>query len=131
MSGVSSPAKLLRKKRLPFTRNAKLLHDFKSLSSYGKAVGEQEINTNVTLFPSYPNPFNPITHISFSLPEAQQVKISVFDLSGQEVAVLMDENKAAGKYSVMFNASGISSGTYIVHMQTGNISRSQRVTLIK
>ncbi len=62
---------------------------------------------------NYPNPFNPVTNIEYQLPVAGKVVLKVYDILGREISTLVDEEKTAGKYSVQFNAAGLSSGVYI------------------
>ena len=66
---------------------------------------------------NYPNPFNPSTRIIYAVPRESQVALKVYDLIGQEVAVLVDEVKEAGTYEVTFNALNLSSGVYIYKMK--------------
>lgn len=80
---------------------------------------------------NYPNPFNPSTSIKFSLPEGAQVKLTVYDLLGNEVKTLVDEYKPAGNYSVKFNGSELTSGIYIYRMQAGDFVSTKRMALIK
>jgi len=86
---------------------------------------------NYNLSQNFPNPFNPSTTISYSLPKAGVVKLSVFNLLGQEVASLVDDYKAAGSYNVNFNAKGLSSGVYIYRLQVDGVSISKTLTLMK
>ena len=69
--------------------------------------------------------------INFSVPEAAQVKLSVYNILGQEVAVLVDEFVNAGSYSKAFNAAGISTGLYIYRLESNNVSISKKMTLLK
>ena len=80
---------------------------------------------------NYPNPFNPVTKISYSVPVGQRVSLKVYDLVGREVASLVDEWKGAGDYSVDFNASNLSSGIYFYRLNTDEYSVVNRMTLIK
>lgn len=85
---------------------------------------------------NYPNPFNPATVIKYSLPEASSVKVSVFNTLGQLVKVLQNESKDAGTYSVNFDASGLSSGTYIYTVTAtsasgSTLSKSGKMLLMK
>ena len=61
---------------------------------------------------NYPNPFNPTTVVSYQLSAASSVKLAVYDMLGREIALLVDEQKPAGEYRVLFDATGLSSGTY-------------------
>ena len=90
-----------------------------------------QIITDFKLEQNYPNPFNPSTLINFSVPEAAQVKLSVYNILGQEVAVLVDEFVNAGSYSKAFNAAGISTGLYIYRLESNNVSISKKMTLLK
>lgn len=80
---------------------------------------------------NYPNPFNPNTAITFNLPVSGLVELKVFDISGKEVATLLKEDRTAGYYSVDFNASTLSSGTYFYRLTVGNFSAIKKMTLIK
>ncbi len=79
----------------------------------------------------YPNPFNPTTTITYSIQEPGLVNIKVFDLTGQEVADLVNEEKEAGNYSIKFDASGLPSGIYIYKIDTGNFTQSRKMLLMK
>jgi hypothetical protein len=79
----------------------------------------------------YPNPFNPVTTISYILPTDSQVTLAVYSLSGQRVAVLKEESEKAGKYSVSWNASGCSSGLYFFTLKAKNYTKTCKVLLLK
>jgi hypothetical protein len=82
---------------------------------------------------NYPNPFNPATTISFDIPANThgRVTLKIFDLLGRDVATLVDENKAAGSYKVVWNAGGLASGIYLYKLQTENYSSVRKLTLLK
>jgi hypothetical protein len=80
---------------------------------------------------NYPNPFNPTTNISFSLPKAGQVSLKVYNLIGQEVAELVNEELPSGVYAVPFDAKSLSSGTYVYRLSTPQFSMSKKMTLMK
>jgi hypothetical protein len=80
---------------------------------------------------NYPNPFNPSTTINFVLPTASNVTLQVFTVTGQLVATLVNESRAAGEHSVNFNASNLSSGVYIYRITAGSFTQTQRMTLVK
>lgn len=90
-----------------------------------------EIPSSFSLYQNYPNPFNPATKITFDLPKSEFTKIAVYDLLGKEVAVLANEFKQAGRYSVSFDASGLSSGIYFYTLQSGGISLTRKMILSK
>lgn len=80
---------------------------------------------------NYPNPFNPITTIRYSIPESGNVSLKVYDILGNEVASLVNEEKARGVYSVTFDASNLSSGVYFYKIQAGNYFETKKMLLIK
>jgi glucuronoarabinoxylan endo-1,4-beta-xylanase len=80
---------------------------------------------------NYPNPFNPSTNISYTIPEASDVTLKVFDLLGREVATLVNSRMAAGDHSVSFDASNLSSGVYIYQLRTNNYISTKKMMLIK
>jgi hypothetical protein len=80
---------------------------------------------------NYPNPFNPSTSITYNVSEERYVRIAVYNSLGAEVAVLVDETVPAGRYEASFDASGLSSGTYIYRMSAGDFSQTRTMTLSK
>ena len=87
--------------------------------------------TQIQLEQNYPNPFNPTTQISYALPEATQVNLSVFNSAGQKILELVNGQQAAGQYTVNFDATGLSSGVYIYTLTTSKQSLTKKMTLIK
>ena len=90
-----------------------------------------QLPTNCSLSQNYPNPFNPTTTIRYSLTAAGMVELSVFDVSGREVATLIRERQAAGSYSVEFDATMIPSGIYFYRLQTTRFSAMRKMVLVK
>jgi len=80
---------------------------------------------------NYPNPFNPTTIIKYELPRQTKVRISVYDILGKEVNVLVDEIKPPGYYKIEFNASEYPSGVYIYQIQTEKFSDAKKMILVK
>lgn len=80
---------------------------------------------------NYPNPFNPTTNIQFSINEPGAVSLKVFDLTGREVASLVDSRMSAGQHTVTFDASNLSSGVYLYVLQSNGIRLANKLTLIK
>ncbi len=80
---------------------------------------------------NYPNPFNPTTSIRFSLPETAQVRLSVFDMLGREVSVLVDGSVAAGQHTATFDAADLPSGMYLYRLETPAGSVTSLMTLLK
>ncbi len=94
-------------------------------------VEEDQIVNKFVLEQNYPNPFNPETTINFTIPRNANVSLKVYDVIGREVAVLMNEYKTAGSYSVKFNAGKLSSGLYIYRLEANGISISKKMMLLK
>ena len=80
---------------------------------------------------NYPNPFNPLTKIMYQIPEANLVTIKVYDVLGNEIETLVNEEKNAGSYKVDFNGSALTSGIYYYRIITGNFSQTRKMALIK
>lgn len=87
--------------------------------------------TSFALMGIYPNPFNGTTRISFGLPQAGDVSVKIFDLSGREVATLMNSNLQAGNHEVTWQADGMSSGLYLVKLDARNYRGAIPVILVK
>ena len=80
---------------------------------------------------NYPNPFNPTTSIECVVPSSEYVSLKVYDVLGNEVASLVNENKNAGSYRIDFNASTLSSGVYFYKITAGNYTETKKMMLIK
>jgi photosystem II stability/assembly factor-like uncharacterized protein len=84
-----------------------------------------------SLYQNYPNPFNPSTSIKFDIPESDKVRLVIFDMTGKEIGELVNEKLEAGTYEYNFDASSLSSGVYFYRLESGNLSFSKRMMLIK
>jgi photosystem II stability/assembly factor-like uncharacterized protein len=93
--------------------------------------GMNEIPAEFKLYNNYPNPFNPSTTIKYDLPENGFVKIRVFDITGQEVNTLVNEQKQAGRYEITFNAASLSSGVYFYRIEAGKFTEMKKMVLVK
>jgi hypothetical protein len=80
---------------------------------------------------NYPNPFNPSTKIRFTIPEAGLVTLKIYNLLGEEVATLLNEEQTTGVYEVTFDAARLSSGVYFYTMTSGNFVASKKMILLK
>ena len=89
------------------------------------------IPDNYKLEQNYPNPFNPSTNIKFSIPKSSDAKLSVFDITGKQVSVLVNKYLNAGEYAVDFNALDLSSGIYFYTLSSGNYTETKKMILIK
>lgn len=83
------------------------------------------------LFQNFPNPFNPTTTIKFSVPSRSHVALKVFSMTGSLVKTLIDENYAAGEYSVVFSANEFPTGSYLYTLEAGGHLMTKRMILIK
>jgi hypothetical protein len=82
------------------------------------------------LFQNYPNPFNPSTTISYSLPKRANVSLKIFNMLGQLVATLVDEQKDAGYFQATWNAT-VSSGIYFYRLQAGGFVETKKMMFLK
>lgn len=90
-----------------------------------------ESPNSFTLNQNFPNPFNPSTNITYSIPEASNVTLEVFNIQGQRVATLVDGLQSAGPHSVTFDASNLASGLYTYRLVSENTVMVRKMTLIK
>jgi photosystem II stability/assembly factor-like uncharacterized protein len=101
----------------------------------GGVIGIQQISSEVpskySLAQNYPNPFNPVTNIKFSIPKAGNVKLAVFDITGREVAELVNSQLSAGTYKADFNAENLSSGVYFYKLVTNEFTEVKKMILVK
>jgi hypothetical protein len=118
--------------------NASEIYSIWAADSCGKckspitSIGEfNVIPSEFKLLQCYPNPFNPSTNIEFYLPKAEFVKLSIFDILGREIAVLVDENVQAGKHRVTFDAINLPAGVYFYRMQAGKFQETRKIILLK
>lgn len=80
---------------------------------------------------NYPNPFNPTTSISFTLPKSGVVKLTVYNLLGQEIKTLVNGFKESGVHYINFNANNLNSGVYIYKIETSGFTQTRKMTLVK
>ena len=94
-------------------------------------LAEDGLPVNFELHQNYPNPFNPSTVIDFELPANSKVRLEVYNMLGQRVATLVNEQKPAGWHHVSFDASGLSSGVYIYRITAGEFVQTRQMVLVK
>lgn len=96
---------------------------------------QSEVNIGMpskySLSQNYPNPFNPVTKINYQLPVSSFVSLNVYDMTGREVTRLLNENKEAGYYTIIFDAKNLSSGTYFYKIVSGDFSEVMKMILVK
>jgi subtilisin family serine protease len=109
----------------------------------GFAVGNYTYNSESTidtlnfipveykLYNNYPNPFNPVTTITYLIPKKTFVELEIFDILGRKISTLVNKEQSAGKYSVLFNAGSLSSGIYICTIRAGQFRSSKKLLLLK
>ena len=106
--------------------------DFNGSFSYSEEVYvDITLPLEYTLEQNYPNPFNPSTTIKYSIAEDGFVKLSIFNMLGEEVATLVNTQQKAGRYEINFNATGLSSGVYVYRIEAENFSASKKLMLMK
>ena len=91
----------------------------------------QQVPNVYSLSQNFPNPFNPVTEIKFSIPSQSFVKLVVYDISGNEVATLVNNEKTAGNYSVNFDATNFASGIYFYKLTAGSFESTKKMALVK
>lgn len=115
-------------------------------ATYGRSIfvrdisGDDPIGINITsseipkqynLEQNYPNPFNPVTNIKFSLPKEGFVTLRIYDISGREIALLVNQNLKAGSFNFDFDASRLSSGVYFYRINASEFTDTKKMILVK
>jgi CHRD domain/Secretion system C-terminal sorting domain len=106
--------------------------DYDGSFEYSDVV-DVEINSPIefVLRQNFPNPFNPSTTITYQIPELSKVTLNVYDIIGNEIATLVNEEKQSGTYSVEFDATKLSSGIYLYRLQADNFIATKKLILLK
>ena len=104
---------------------------FSDWCGHGYAAKVDQVPNKISLNASYPNPFNPVTSINYELSSIDYINLSIFNLAGQHVETLVDEQKASGTYSINWDASQKSSGMYFLRLETSKAIFNQKLMLIK
>ena len=113
---------------------AGLLYD-RDLMPIGDVAAEALLNgaspKDYALFQNVPNPFNPATTIRYALPEAGRVRLTIYNMLGQQVARLVDVRQEAGAYSITWDARDFASGTYYYRLEAGTFREVKKLVLLK
>lgn len=94
-------------------------------------IKDFSVPTEYKLYQNFPNPFNPTTTIKYQIPEMSFVSLKVYDVLGNEIVTLINEEKPIGSYEVEFDASSLSSGVYSYKIQAGNFIETKKMILLK
>jgi len=106
--------------------------DFDGTFEYSEEIEVEVIApASFNLEQNYPNPFNPSTSIKYSVPEAGNIRLSVYNTVGEEVAVLVNGFSQAGSFEVTFDASSLSTGVYLYKLQSANLVQTKKMMLLK
>jgi hypothetical protein len=122
----------------PHTVSATVIDSFGVMGTHelqDVVLGIKDISSNVpdnySISQNYPNPFNPSTMIRFSIKETGIVSLKVYNVLGQLVNTLVNEQKSAGTYEYNFDASHLSSGIYFYTIKAGNFTATKKMILMK
>ena len=103
----------------------------RDLSTSIEPLNNGQLPGKFSLSQNYPNPFNPSTNVEFALSEPGYTKLSVYNVTGNKVAVLVNENLKAGTYTIKFNGSNLTSGIYYLKLEAGSFSKTRKMVLLK
>ena len=119
---------------ISYTENIEFTSDMIICDGFKPFALSREVTplpTEFSLDRAYPNPFNPVTTLSFAIPVDSEVSLSVYNLQGREVSTLIDGNMDAGYHSVVWDADNHASGVYFVKMVAGEYVNTQKLMLVK
>ena len=95
------------------------------------SISDLSLPTQYTLHQPFPNPFNPTTSISFSIPEQSQTSLQVYDIKGNLISTLLNQTMNVGHHQIEWNGENLSSGTYFIRINSGDFSDVKKVVLVK
>jgi hypothetical protein len=109
-----------------------VMSDFASTAGSIYPIGIQNSQIPISFsVENYPNPFNPVCKIKYSLPQKTHVLLRIYNVTGQEIQTLVDEKKSAGTYEIIFDGTNFSSGIYFYKLYAGNSEKSGKMILLK
>ena len=117
-----------------FTNRLRFLADYETgniLIVSDVEENHSNVPDNFILHQNFPNPFNPSTTISWQSPVSSWQTLKVYDILGNEVATLVNEEKPAGNYEVNFDASGLTSGIYFYQLKVGKFVQTKKMILLR
>ena len=97
----------------------------------GELSAESVAPLSYQIQPAYPNPFNPVTSIAYSLPQNGNIELIVYNIQGREIETLINDFQTSGYYSINWNATSYPSGVYLIRMESGDFTQTQKVVLVK
>jgi len=92
---------------------------------------ENSLPTVYSLYNNYPNPFNPSTTINYDLPKQSNVTLKIYNIVGEEIATLINQEQNAGRYQVQWNAAQLASGIYFYQLKSGDFVSTKKMILLK
>jgi len=96
-----------------------------------EASERRNLPSGYALSQNYPNPFNPLTTIAYDLPQASTVTLTLYAITGQKLAVLVDGHQQAGHHAVRFEGAGRATGIYLYRLKAGDFVEARRMVLLK
>ncbi len=103
------------------------VHDVDENDFFTDIIEKPENRSNIRLYQNYPNPCTDFTTITFDIPDNLKVKLELFDITGNKVATMMEQQLPAGRYEIELNASLLKSGTYIYRLTSDNYTTALRM----
>ncbi len=111
--------------------NAGVIYWFENIDERSAPLPDEVLPTEFSLTGAFPNPFNAVTRLTYGLPAAGKINLSIYDINGREIATLFSGDQAAGMHSISWNAEGVPSGVYFCRLSTATQSHSQKVVLVR
>ena len=131
LSEVSSNKNLLYTLSLPTGQWSYRAFRFNTLDVLTNTNSNAETVSDYKLSQNYPNRFDPVTNIDFSIPKAGLVTLKIFDMLGKEIYKYVNDYKSPGTYSVKYNASNLSSGIYFYKIEVNGYADTRKMMLVK